>query len=225
MQEGGDIRIKPEELEPPCMAPIDLVFVLDNTGSMGGAIENIKLELDNLISLAETASGGGLRMGYITFSDQVDVKNQLTTDIDAVRANIMAETGTGGGNNPEASDEAKNTTVNNLETRVGQPLPFTEPYRNTALKIVILITDAPAGGFNDVNDPADDQRMHDVAADSATLGILVSDIFVPTSGDSGQAAILEDDAATSGGLFATVNADGTGTSDAVSDIIQGCGTE
>jgi hypothetical protein len=229
IQAGQELSctITNEFVAAPCEAPIDLVLVLDNTASMGGAIESLKLELDNLITQAESASGGDLRMGYITFSDVVDVKNQLTTDIDAVRANIMAETASGGSGFPEASDEAKNTAVNNLGVRAGQPLPFTEPYRAAALKIVILITDATPGGFNDVEDPADVQRMHDVAVQSVPLGILVSDVFVPTSGDIGLVhitAILQDDADTSGGLFATVNADGSGTADAISDIIQGCGT-
>ena len=60
---------------------------------------------------------------------------------------------------------------------------FDEPWRNNAVKILILITDAPPGGLNDIKDPEDVARMHDVALSANTKNILVSDMFVPTSGD------------------------------------------
>jgi uncharacterized protein YegL len=226
IQAGQELSctITNEFVAAPCEAPIDLVFVLDDTGSMGGAIDNMKSELDNLITQAETASGGDLKMGFVTFKDQVDVKNELTTDIDAVRTSIMNAVASGGAGLPEAADQAKNTTVNNLGVRAGQPLPFTEPYRAAALKINIVITDAPPGGFNE-NVAEGAARMHNVALESVPKGILVSDVYVPTGGvDPVTQATLQDDADTSGGQFATVNADGTGTADAISDVIQGCGT-
>ena len=48
----------------------------------------------------------------------------------------------------------------------------------------------------------DIQRMHDLALTALGRDILVSDIFVPTSGDyDGQLAILKDDADTSKGTL------------------------
>ena len=62
---------------------------------------------------------------------------------------------------PEASDEAKNTTINSLGPRPGQTGDFSFPDWRAypVVKILILITDAEPGGFNDVMDPSDVQRM------------------------------------------------------------------
>ena len=213
--------------------PIDLVIVLDDTASMAGAIDNIKAELPNVIATANNASGGDLRVGYITFKDSVTVHNSLTTNISAVMDSINATVASGGAGGPEASDEAKNTAVNNLPagTRTDaagyngtQTGDFTTPYRDNATKIVVLITDAPPGGFNDIQDSADNASMHTHAVTAASKGILISDVFVPTGGDyAGQAAILEDDANTTGGIFITTAADGTGTGAAINEIVARCG--
>jgi von Willebrand factor type A domain len=214
--------------------PMDLTIALDNTGSMTGAIANVTAALPTIVDQAQAASGpdtlpdtpdDDLRLGYVTFNDTVLVQHKLTANIAAVEASIAATTASGGGLLPEASDEAKNTTVNNLSARPGQIGDFDEPWRAGATKILILITDAPPGGFDDVTDPVDVARMHDVAVQAAALGIRISDVFVPTSGDyAGQAAMLEDDALTSGGVFITTAADGTGTADAIMAIIETCGT-
>ena len=204
--------------------PMDLVIALDTTGSMGAAIDNIKSELTNITQQAQNASGNDLRMGFVTFKDEVTVENELTNDTDAVEANINAAVASGGGNFPEASDEAKNATVNNLPERTGQIGNFSEPWRNGTVNILILITDAPPAGFNDQMDPEDVQRMHNVAEQANQSGIKVSDVFVPTAGDyAGQAAILQDDANTTGGAYITTFPNGTGTADAIKKIIEACG--
>lgn len=172
-------------------------------------------------------------MGYITFKDDITVHNNLTTNISAVMDSINATFASGGTGGPEASDEAKNTAVNNLPggnradstgyigTQYGN---FTTPYRPEAVKIVVLITDAPPGGFNDIQDPADNDAMHTHAVTAKSKGILMSDIFVPTGGDyAGQAAILKDDADTTGGVFITTAADGSGTGAAINEIVARCG--
>lgn len=214
--------------------PMDIAIALDDTGSMEGAIANVVGSLPTIVDQAQAASGpdglpdtadDDLRLGYITFKDDVTVHHELTTDLASVEASIAGTIAGAGGNLPEASDEAKNTAINNLAARPGQTGDFDEPWRAGAVNILILITDAPPGGFDDVTDPADVTRMHDVAVTAAGLGIRISDVFVPTAGDyAGQAAILEDDALTSGGVFITTAADGTGTADAILTIIETCGT-
>lgn len=216
--------------------PIDLTIALDDTGSMGGAIDNIKAELPTIISTALFASGDDLRVGYMTFKDDITVHNQLTNDTAAVNASINATTAWGGAGGPEASDEAKNTAVNNLAGGIrsdsagnngNQVGNYTEAYRNISTKIVVLITDAPPGGFNDAQDAQDNNALAFVHANTALAkGILVSDIFVPTGGDyAGQAALLESDANITGGAFITTEANGTGTGEAITAIIEACGGE
>ena len=204
--------------------PMDVAIALDDTGSMGGAIDSIKAELSNITQQALNASGGDLRMGFVTFKDDVTVHNQLTENTSAVEDSINSASAGGGAGAPEASDEAKNTTINNLGPRTGQTGDFGEPWRNDTVNILILITDAPPGGFNDAMDPEDVARMHDVAEQANSSGIKVSDVFVPTAGDyAGQAAILQDDANTTGGAFITTFPNGTGTAEAIKDVIEACG--
>src|SRR5262245_24733303 len=44
----------------------DLVLVVDDTGSLGPAINNVKAGLATIIATATTASGGDLRMGVVS---------------------------------------------------------------------------------------------------------------------------------------------------------------
>jgi von Willebrand factor type A domain-containing protein len=204
--------------------PMDVAIALDDTGSMGGAIDSIKTELSNITQQAQNASGGDLRMGFVTFKDDVTVHNPLTENITAVEASINSSSAGGGAGGPEASDEAKNTTVNNLGPRTGQNGNFSEPWRNGTVNILILITDAPPAGFDDALDPEDVARMHEVAEQANSSGIKVSDVFVPTAGDyAGQAAMLQDDANTTGGAFITTHPNGTGTAEAIKEVIEACG--
>lgn len=225
-------------VDPGICGPIDLAIVLDNTGSMGGAINNIKLELPNIIATANTASGGDLRVGFITFRNEVTVHNNLTTNISAVNASIQAEFAGGGGDSPEPADEAKNTTINNLPagtrhdvkgivgTQIGD---FTTPWRADAKKIAVIITDAPVNGFGEgvypSGDPAYNINMNTtLPAQAAAKGILFSDIFVPTGGDyAGQVAVLGDDANKTGGMFIMTAANGSGTGNAITSIVSSCG--
>jgi von Willebrand factor type A domain len=196
---------------------MDVAIALDDTGSMGGAIDNVRMELPSIISQAEAASGGDLRLGYLTFKDDVTVHHELTTDLPAVQTSISAALASEGNAQPEASDIAKSNAVNNTGG-------FSEPWRAVATKVLILITDASPGGTNDVTDPEDIARMSDAALAAKSKGIRVSDVFVPTEGDyAGQAAILREDAETSEGGFITTNPDGTGTADAIKGIIERCG--
>ena len=50
-----------------CTNGMDVVFVVDYTGSMGGAIEGVKAGLNSLISTIDTQSGGNYRLGLVTF--------------------------------------------------------------------------------------------------------------------------------------------------------------
>ena len=61
---------------------MDVALVIDNTGSMGGAINNVKAELPNIVAAAQAASGGDLRMGLVTFpEDNIIVNQPLIDDI------------------------------------------------------------------------------------------------------------------------------------------------
>ena len=118
----------------PC-GNMDMVFIVDTTGSMGGEITNIKAGLPSLITQAQIASAGNtLRIGVISFDgfiqnpytgncigqDYVDVKLPLTTNQADWTAAINSLNAGGGFGFPEASDQAKATAVfNRIGSNVG----------------------------------------------------------------------------------------------------------
>lgn len=214
---------------------VDLTFVVDDTGSMGGAIGNVIANLPSIITQANTADiDGTARIGLITFKDDVTVQEDLSATQAAVSASILALFADGGGDEPEASNEAKNTAVNNLGPGArldvlgnsgSQTGDFATAWAGNT-NIIVLITDAHAGGFDSINDAADNAQMGSLGTDAAAHvpPISVSDVYVPTEGSKPVAeAALTADATNSGGVFVSVSADGSGTADAINAIIAACG--
>lgn len=213
--------------EGPC-GPMDVVFVVDDTGSMGGAISNVKSGLASIITQIDTASGGDFQIGLVSFKDAVEVDEQLEPDDGSVGTAVAALTASGGSGEPEASDEALNTTVNALAA-AGRPqdVDFADNWRPGAVKIAIVVTDARPGGFNDAYTPGvDDVNAHNVALDALARGILISSIHVLDGFlDAEAGAVLQDYATTTGGTYTEVPFTGEGTSTAIEDIVTSCGAE
>lgn len=115
---------------------VDLVFVIDTTGSMSNKIEGLlatcerfvdefaKLDLNHRIAII---AFGDLRVPR----DRIE-KTEFTSEVDITRKSLrnIPRYG-GGGNQGESSLEA-------LEKAIGMP------YRTDAVKVIVLITDEPA---------------------------------------------------------------------------------
>jgi hypothetical protein len=160
---------------------MDVVFLLDNTGSFSGDDrDRIRAQLRALIEgTALPTSGGDLRLGFISFGDGVDVHEQLITDVQHVLSEVDAvlsgEPDTGGGPTslPEPSDQA-------LAEMLGwprcldhcRPDVFGEvPFRGECIKHAILITDDPPAGCNDhFDDPQDRDNADARAVEAAAAG-------------------------------------------------------
>lgn len=212
---------------------MDVVFVVDTTGSMGGAIGNVKADLPNIISAVESASGGDFRLGLIEFHNDVHVIADLAGgNVDAVQAGINGLTASGGGAEPEASDEAVRTAVEALPASArsaGNQTGDFSPFRSDATKIIILITDARPAGFDDTFSDVDDANVTAIASEAAAKGIRISAVFVPTEAadffgvTDVVSSIMQRYATLSGGLYTKANSDGTGTSVSINEIITSCG--
>ena len=108
-------------IEVPCTVSdqLDIAFVVDATGSMGDEINYLKLDLENVISAIEKENKHiNLRMGSIFYRDTGDeyvtleapFSNNTTLVKNFINSNIAA----GGGDFPEAADEALIAAINNL---------------------------------------------------------------------------------------------------------------
>ncbi|MFN0204411.1 MAG: hypothetical protein ACKVTZ_23030, partial [Bacteroidia bacterium] len=101
---------------------IDIAFVVDATGSMGDEIEYLKTELYDVINLAkDTLKDADLRLGSVFYRDHGDAyvskfsdfNNDLTPTIDFIKANGAG----GGGDTPEAVEEALKVALRDMKWR------------------------------------------------------------------------------------------------------------
>ncbi|GAB3419423.1 hypothetical protein GCM10027516_14870 [Niabella aquatica] len=58
-----------DEAPAGCDAGMDVVFLIDYTGSMGGAIDSIKKEVNNIVNTIVTESGGDYRLALGLFDE------------------------------------------------------------------------------------------------------------------------------------------------------------
>jgi Mg-chelatase subunit ChlD len=90
---------------------VEVVFVLDTTGSMGGLIAAAK---DKIWSIANTLASADpaplIRMGLVGYRDREDtyvtVATPLSDDLDAVYTHLMQFQADGGGDGPESVNQA-----------------------------------------------------------------------------------------------------------------------
>jgi|GEM_PF-2504971 len=200
--------------------PIDFVLVLDDTLSMGTSIGNVKAEAAALVNALDKRSGGDLRLALVTFKDDVTIDQALTFDTSAFSTALDKVTASGGVHLPEASDVALDKVLS------GDAGAF----RTGARRIVALVTDALPAGMDDQFTPGvDDTHATAVAQQAKTAGVLISSIFVPTPGAQGSGhigdirVIMDRYANITGGTSHEVHSDGTGTADAILEVIDACG--
>ncbi len=200
---------------------IDLVLVIDDTGSMGGTIANVKAGIVSLISLADDIACGDLQAGLISFADFPQVDQALTFNTAAVVAAVNALAAGGGAALPEASDEAMRLAIVGSNNCNGATFNVGD-YRDECCKVVILATDALPGGCDDAyTGGVDDVNAHNAALAAAAAGIKIGAIqvqnnFVPFTG------IMQDYASTTGGTWGLTALDGSGAAAAVEAVIRSC---
>lgn len=106
---------------------LDLIFVLDVTGSMGGTIEGVK---NNIIEFADSLKKRGVdyRLGMVTFLDIIENAYDFTNDVNAFKQLVSLQNAHGGGDAPENSLDALYRATQ-------------YPFRSEANRVVIWITD------------------------------------------------------------------------------------
>lgn len=209
--------------------PMDVVFVIDDTSSLQRSIDNIKSELNSILNDIEKASNNDYRLSLVTFKDDVTVRVSFANqNRDTIAAEILALNAEGGGRIPEASDEALNTVINALSAS-GRPQTgdFTPAFRDRAFKMIILLTDAVPGGFDDTfTVGVDDKNAHNFALQAGAKGIKISAIYVPTFPEDTAVIkpIMQDYATSTAGFYLETASNGAGTATAIKTVIAGCGS-
>jgi hypothetical protein len=117
---------------------VEVAFVLDTTGSMGGLIEGAKRKIWSIAtSILDSNPDAEIRMGLVAYrdigDDYVTKTFDLTTDIQDLYANLLELKARGGGDWPESVNEALDVAVNGLHWTA----------RDDTRRIVFLVGDAP----------------------------------------------------------------------------------
>lgn len=95
--------------------PVDIVLVLDRSGSMAGtAIENLKLGADTFIDIIDESTdgsqdgnlGGGTRMAVVSFANEARVDTQLITSVADLKAAVNGLAAGGSTNHGDAFEKA-----------------------------------------------------------------------------------------------------------------------
>jgi uncharacterized protein YegL len=182
--------------------PLDVAVVVDTTTSMKAGIQDIKAGIGAVTSAVQSASGGDYRIGLVSFTTTVTVHQPFAMgNKAAVDTAVESLTAFGGGNVPEASDEALNTVVNTLGVRDMQTGSFTPKWRPAARKFAVLVTDALPAGFDDAFTAADEAAAQDRADEAFAAGIEIVPVHMPGIGFDGVKKIMDVYADTTGGDY------------------------
>ena len=144
---------------------VDVVFVLDTTGSMGGLIQTAK---DKIWSIATTMASAQptpqIRIGLVAYRDRGDQYVtrlvDLSDDLDSVYAALMDFQADGGGDTPESVNKALYDAVHEMSWS----------QQDQAYQVIFLVGDAPPHmDYNEVHYP-------EIVADALAKGIVINTI-------------------------------------------------
>jgi Mg-chelatase subunit ChlD len=144
---------------------IDVVFVLDTTGSMSGLIQTAKEKIWSIATtMASAQPAPEIRIGLVGYRDRGDAYVtkviDLSDDLDSVYAALMDFQADGGGDTPESVNKALYDAVNQMSWSQS----------NNAYRTVFLVGDAPPHmDYNEV-------RYPEIVAVAQRKGIVINTI-------------------------------------------------
>ena len=131
------VEVQLAQARLPAKAKLDLVFLVDATGSMDDEIDKLKSSLRSITDeVARLPSHPDLCLGLVAYRDRGDAffvrSHDLTNDVNAFQGALNALQAAGGGDEPEAMNEALHETVHHISWRGDQ-----------TTRLVVLVADAP----------------------------------------------------------------------------------
>jgi hypothetical protein len=221
--------------------PMDVVFVIDNTGSMTDVIGQVQQQVNAIADSVTKASNGDYQLGLVVAprNDVVVLLDLAANNRDAFTAAAAQMAVDSSCGEPAAWDDSLDTVLNNLaanRTTGGgngkQTGTFsTGQMRPNATRIVIVISDARPNHTVgcDYTPGLDDSFVLSLAGQAATNNVRLATVFVPT--DSAQfygfiptiQSLMSQMADTSGGVFLQTQPDASDLADVIQDIIINCG--
>ena len=163
---ANTIRVDPPVVRHITENPkIDVVFVLDTTGSMADLIQTAKEKIWSIATtMASAQQTPDIRIGLVAYRDRSDAYVtkvvDLSDDLDSVYATLMDFAADGGGDTPESVNKALSDAVHQMS--------WSE--QDQAYKVIFLVGDAPPHmDYNEVQYP-------EIVASALEKGIVVNTI-------------------------------------------------
>ena len=157
----------PDQGQATGQATLEMVFVLDTTGSMGGLLEGAKQRIWGIVNeVMQSTSHPSVRAGLVAYRDRGDAYVTkvlpLTSDLDQVYSTLMSYRAEGGGDGPENVRRALADGVHNAGW---------SPRTPGIAQILFLVGDAPPH-----EDYQDEPSTATTTADAVKAGMIVNTI-------------------------------------------------
>lgn len=170
-----EIKSTPPKPAAPAKPKLEVCFVLDTTGLMGGLIEGAKQKIWSIANQMVAAKPTpDIRIGLVGYRDRGDEyitrHYDLTNDIDAVYANLQKFSAGGGGDTPESVNEALNLAATKMSWSADKQV----------LKIVFLVGDAPPH-----MDYANDVKYPDVCQTAMKRDLIINTVQCGSIAETG----------------------------------------
>jgi hypothetical protein len=186
-------QVAAEPPPPPPRPVVEVVFVLDTTGSMEGLINGAKQKIWSIANhIASGQPTPEVRIGLVAYRDVGDAYVTrvygLSGDLDKVYTKLMAFRADGGGDTPEHVWKGLSDAVNKMQ------------WSETSTKMVFLVGDAPP------HDDYGDYSRSKILKQAAQKEIVIHAI---RAGDDPETARVWRSLAASGrGAYASINLGG-----------------
>lgn len=164
----------PQETAAP--PQVELVFVLDTTGSMGALLEGAKKKIWSIASeIARGKPSPRLKIGLVAFRDKGDAYvtkvTDLHEDLDKVYGELLAFQPGGGGDTPENVRQGLHDALTKIAWSKDR----------TTLRILFLVGDAPPHlDYNDV------PTVEDLCLTAVKAGITINTVRCGPDAETGQ---------------------------------------
>ena len=170
----------------PAPPTVDLMFVIDTTGSMSDELSYLQVELADMISRVHTEVGPNLDLRisvnfYRDHGDKYVIRSfPFTADEDQAVSDLEDQRADGGGDWPEAVDEALDDAI------------FAHDWRDRATsRLAFLVLDAPPH-----NDRESVDRMHAAVTGAAAQGVRIIPLAASGADKNTEALLRSIDIAT-----------------------------
>ncbi|MFH1422463.1 MAG: VWA domain-containing protein [Planctomycetota bacterium] len=145
---------------------VEVVFVLDTTGSMGGLIEGAKQKIWSIVNkIAGGKPTPTIKIGLVAYRDlgdeYVTKVTDLSEDLDAIFKTLKSFCASGGGDTPESVNQGLNEAVTKIKWSLDKK----------TLKIIFLVGDCPPH-----MDYQNDVKYQETCKDAVTKEIIINTV-------------------------------------------------